>query len=701
VNTDTTIKSAALALALSCQVSLAVAQGSGQNRGAQDLEEIIVTSPRVEKELDRVPGAISRVNEEQIQLGQQQLTLDESLVRVPGVFMQNRHNYAQALRISIRGFGARSPFGIRGIKLMIDDVPATLPDGQGNVDEIDLGSTQRIEVIRGPASSLYGAASAGVISVYTEDGHEDPYLHARLSSGQFGYDQMQLKFGGEAGRLNYVASLSLLDYDGYRDNAYIERRVLNSKLRYDINDNSDLTATINLLDVPKMGDPGALTAAEVQTNRRAANPGALVFDGSEGRDQQRVGLVYRNRFSDNHEFTLRNYYTWLDFFNKLTFPGSVALSNGGQVQFDRAFAGLGGQYTYTGDFLGRANRVIVGVDMDRQKDDRRRYQNSAGGIRGALTFDQTERVSSRGIYVQNELMLTDELELTLGARYDRVKFDISDRFFLNNSGDDSGSSNFSEFSPRVGLLWSPIEQANLYLSYSTAFETPTTTEFANPLGGGFNPDLTNQTAKSYEVGVKGTLATEIPLRYDVAVFRVDVKDELVPFEVDGFTGRTFFQNAGESTRKGFELALSAQVLPTLSTSLAYSYIDAKFGDFQTNAGSFGGNLIPGVPEDQIHAELAYRNPRGWYGVLDLLYVGDFLADNANQVRTESYRVSNLRFGYEADLGSWNLSPFVGISNLLDEKYNSNVRINAAAGRYYEPAPGRSIHVGVGLRYGFR
>jgi iron complex outermembrane recepter protein len=691
----------ALGSAVALCMCLSTAEAQQRRAAAGVEEEIVVTSTRAEKELVRVPAAISLISEEDIQLGQQQLTLDESLMRVPGVFMQNRHNYSQALRISIRGFGARSPFGIRGIKLMVDGVPATLPDGQGNVDEIDLGSAQRIEVLRGPASSLYGSAAAGVISVYTEDGPETPFAQARASLGRFGYEQLQLKAGGSTDRLNYIVSASFLDLEGYRDNAYVDRRVLNSKLRYDINERSELVATLNVLDVPKMGDPGALTAEEAAANPRAANPGALTFDGSEGRSQQRLGLVYRNQLADDHELLIRSYYTSLEFDNKLAFPGSVALSNGGQVEFDRSFAGVGAQYIYTGDVLGRPNRVIVGFDLESQDDDRRRFQNLPGGITGALTFDQLEEVVATGVFVQNELTLSERLELTLGLRRDRVEFKVRDRFLLNNSGDDSGSTSFDEWSPRIGLLWQAAERANVYLSYATAFETPTTTEFANPLGGGFNPNLTNQVTESYELGVKGTLDARLPLDYDVAVFRAKVDDELVPFEVDGFTGRTFFQNAGQSTRQGIEAALSAELAENLSLSLAYSRITAEFDTFITATQSFDGNDVPGVPDDQFYAELSYRHPRGWFGVLDMLYVSDFFADNANAVTADGYTVASLRLGYEGQLGSWLLSPFVGVGNLLDEQYNSNVRINAGGGRFFEPAPGRNAYAGVTLRYGFR
>jgi iron complex outermembrane receptor protein len=687
------------AVAAAAGLGLPFAHAMAQQIAPPTLDEVIVTATRVEKPLNQVPAAISVVQEADIQLGRQQLTLDESLVKVPGVFMQNRHNFAQALRISIRGFGARSPFGIRGIKLIIDGVPATLPDGAGNVDEIDLGSTNRVEVIRGPSSSLYGSSTGGVISVVTEDGPEIPYIHGRFTAGEFGKHYAQVKTGGQFDRLNYVLSGSYLDYEGFRDQAYIERWNMNSKLRFDIDDSSDLTATFNFHEIPDMGDPGALNAAEVLANRRAANPGSLTFDGSENRSQQRLGLVYRNALNDNHEITLRNYYTWLEFGNKLAFAGGIAQSNGGLVEFDRFFMGGGGQWTWTGTLMGRPNRFIAGFEIDHQEDDRQRYIN-AFGIKGGLTFDQLEEVDSRGVYAQNELALTDNLELTVGVRYDEVEFKVSDRFFLNNSGDDSGKLKFDEWSPRVGLMWSPAASANLYFNYSTAFETPTTTELANPLGGGFNRGLGSQTAANYEIGIKGSVPAPWSLDYDVAAFWVEVDDELVPFEVDGFTGRTFFQNAGSSTRKGVEAALTVRPFENMTASFAYTFLDASFDRFRTATANFDGNVIPGLPEHVFHAEFNYSHPGGFYTVVDALYVGEFYAENANLVETESYFVSNLRLGYIKRTRDMEITPFFGVNNIFNEKYNSNIRINAAFGRYFEPAPDRHIYGGISARYNF-
>jgi iron complex outermembrane receptor protein len=307
---------------------------------------------------------------------------------------------------------------------------------------------------------------------------------------------------------------------------------------------------------------------------------------------------------------------------------------------------------------------------------------------------------SRGIYVQGEFYLLEDLQFTLGARFDQVEFEVTDRFLLNNSGDDTGSRKFDKFSPRAGLSWEPLDGMNVYLSFATAFETPTTTEFANPSGGGFNPDLTTQTAVSYELGVKGAISGRLPVDYDIALFQVKVDNEIVPFEVDGFTGRTFYRNAGRSTREGLEAGVTAGLLPELKASLAYSYLDAAFDRFRTATDIFDGNRIPGVPNQHLHAELRYDAPAGWYGVWDVLYVDEIYADNANLTAVDPYTVSSLRLGYEKELASWTIAPFVNVNNLFDEEYYSNIRINATFGRYYEPAPLRNFSGGVSARYTF-
>lgn len=655
-----------------------------------ELEVIIVKATRIEQPLDHTPWSVSVIGKDEIQTGKQQLGLDESLNRVPGVFMQNRYNFAQDLRIAIRGFGARAAFGIRGIRIYVDGIPATLPDGQGGVDNIDIGSADNIEVLRGPASSLYGTAAGGVINITTENGPYEPFVEGRFSFGDYGFEKTQLKTGGQAGALNYLVNLSHMSMDGYRVQSETENTLFNSRLNYEINEDSSLTAIINAVDSPEANDPGALTAGQAAVDPEAARDVNLTYDAGEALSQQQAGFIYRNSFAPGHEIILRNYYVWRDFENQLPFTA------GGVVAFTRFYLGGGAQYNWTGDLLGRRNRFSVGFDIDSQGDHRRRFDNN-NGIRGLLVFNQLENVDSIGVFLQDIYQLSDRISMTLGLRYDDIGFDVEDQYLAD--GNDSGSISFDEFSPSFALLWSPIESINLYGRIATSFETPTTTEFANPTGsGGFNSALKPQTATSYEIGMKGKLHDKV--HYDISLFTMDVNDELVPFEVPVFTDKDFFRNAGKSTRKGLESSVTIELLPELTTTLSYTWSDFEFDRYTTPSGTYNGNEIPGIPRHQFYGEIAYKHPNGLYLYWDIQTVSRYYADDANSAVNPAYVVSNFRAGYEGIFGNWRLGPFVGFNNLFDESYNGNVRINSFGGRYYEPAPGFNTYGGVSVRYTF-
>ncbi len=654
-------------------------------------EHVIVEATRVAKDLASIPAAVAVVDAGDIQLGQQQLGLDESLTRVPGLFMLDRYNFAQDLRISIRGFGARANFGIRGIKILVDGIPETLPDGQGQVDSVDIGSAERIVVLRGPSSALYGNASGGVINISSERGTPQPFVEARLSAGEYGFQKHQLKFGGERGRVNYLLNLTHLDFDGYRDHSETRSSGVNARFHVDIDANSDLAVNLNVTDSPQANDPGGINREDATANPRQARGANVNFDAGESLEQQRLGFAYTRRIGDKHEFRVRNYYVWRDFANKLPFTG------GGSVDLERFFVGGGASYSYQGELAGRANRFTAGIDIDLQDDDRLRFDNNLG-VLGPLVFDQNEEVTSVGVFAQNEFSLGEHLELTVGIRRDRIKFDVTDRFVAD--GDDSGSLTFEETSPMAGLLWRATPAVNLYATVSSSFETPTTTELANPGGGGgFNPLLEPQSATNYEVGIKGNLGDRT--WFDAAVFSIDVDKELIPFELASQPGRDFFENAGESSRKGIELAVTVRPTEYLETALAYTYSDFSFDRFvDDNGNDFGGNVIPGTPENLLNAEIKYSHPAGYYGVWNALYVDELFVNNANAEKNDAYVVSSLRLGYTWSNDDWQLSPFLGINNLFDEDYSGNVRVNAFGGRFFEPAPDRNLYGGVGIRYRF-
>jgi iron complex outermembrane recepter protein len=674
------------------------------NDQTEHLGDLTVNATRVDKSLYEIPASVSYVGMDEIQLGKQQLGIDEALVKIPGLFMQNRYNFAQDLRISIRGFGSRATFGIRGIKLYVDGIPATLPDGQGGVDSIDIGSLERMEVIRGPSSSLYGSASGGVINMYTEDGPLDgPFVEGRASFGSDNFRKYQIKTGGQKDKLNYLVNFSRLELDGYRDHSRTENFLVNSKFRYDIDNTSDITLTLNAVDSPEAEDPGGLRRTGNAFNVGVSTPTAaqrnnLRFDAGESVEQQQIGLLYNKSVGEKHDFTLRNYYVFRNFNTNLPFGdfGGPVTPSGGIVGLDRFFTGGGGQYSYSDNLFGHKNRLTMGFDIDSQMDERINDTNIVNSVVvGPRSLDQDEDVFSWGIFLQNEFNITDSLALTAGVRYDEVEFDFTDKYFVDGT-DDSGKIIFTEWSPQAGLLWSVNDAVNIYGNVGTSFESPSSREFANPVGaGGFNPSLNAQTAINYEIGVKGFLSQK--LSYELAVFRIETEDELV-LAGQNLAGSDFFTNAGETTRNGIEAALTVKPLQGLNVTFAYTYSDFEFDKFTVGGTSFKGNAIPGIPQQTAFVELAYYHPSGFYSILDTQLVDQVFVDNANSDEADDYIVSNLRLGYTIDLGNKVFAPFIGINNIFDQNYIGAVRVNEANSRFFEPAPDMNLYAGMSLRF---
>ena len=647
-----------------------------------------ISATRFEQLELRVPFSVSRIDGDQIQTASTQLSLDESLQTVPGVFILNPNNFAQDSRIAIRGFGARTNFGIRGIRLIIDGIPATTPDGQGSVDAIDLGSAASIEVIRGPSSGLYGAASGGVILIETESGPPTPFMETRWTVGDYGLLQGQFKAGGQVGNLNYSVSTSHLDFDGYRANNETENTRLNAKFTYDLSPDSSLTALINLIDLPLQNDPGALTYDEAQANPTQARQRNVNFDSGESVQQEQIGFVYQQTLDDFHAFELKSYYKHRDFANKLPF------ANGGQVAFERNFFGGSALYRFNGNRL----KLASGIDYDRQEDARENYDN-LNGERGPLSLEQDEQIQSLGLFASLSYLLHDTLTLSAALRQDHVEFQVDDSFTAD--GNDSGERNFEETSPMLGLTWEARPNFALFANLSTSFETPTSTELANPSGGGFNSGLSPQTATNFEIGFKGTrLFQERALRYAVTAFHIDIENALVPFELITSPGRDFYRNAGQSQRTGIEAALQIELLKGLTADFSYTWSDFQYDDYVSQNGDFGGNRLPGVPEHFGNIQINYKHDSGIFLRWNTRFTGNFYADDANATTIKAYNVSHLRLGIERIIGSWVLEPFVGINNLFDQSYNANIRLNGFGGRYYEPAPERHLYTGIRIRYNF-
>jgi len=655
-----------------------------------ELPPIEVISTRVEKQINKVPFSISLIDKDQIQLGKQAITLDESLNKIPGVYVQNRYNFAQDQRISIRGFGSRAAFGVRGIKIIYDGIPLTLPDGQSQTDSLDLSSAERIEVIRGPVSALYGNSSGGVISIFSETGDEKPFVEIKPLFGSFGLFKFNAKTGGKFKNFNYLINISRLNYDGFRDHSKTENIQLNSNFNYLLGNNSDITVVLNFIDAPTAKDPGSLTKEQINQDRNQAASGNLASNSGEQVKQLRFGLRFNSYINDNNQVEALTYIITRDFEQRLPF---------GIISFDRVFLGGGLKYILSSKLFNHNNRLIIGTDIEYQDDDRLNFSFTDDFKKDSITLDQTEQVFNLGIYIQNEFSVLDNLELSLGLRYDDYRFSVDDSLISDNNPDQSGSRSFSQLNPKVGIMYSPSDSINLYGNFSTSFQTPTTTEFINnPDGsGGLNPDLDPQKTIGYEIGAKGVIQNN--LQYDLALFYADIDDQLIPFEVEGFAGREFFRNAGKSRQYGLELLLDYLITKYVNISFSYTYLNFEFRDFRIENDIFDGNDVPGIPDHQIFANILYKSDIGFYGGADLLYVSDFFVNDSNSEKNGSYTVLNLRTGFERSFyNKIRLNTFLGLNNILDEKYNSSVRVNAFGDRFFEPAPQFNLFGGFSVKY---
>lgn len=682
---------------LSCSCLLlvpALAAAEASSPGSETQEEIVVVGHRAAKAWIEVPASVGIVDAYAIQRGQQQLELGESLAGIPGVFIQNRSNFAQDSRISIRGFGARANFGIRGIRLIVDGIPLTMPDGQGQVDSLDFASAGRIEILRGPSSSLYGSSSGGIIEVTSEEPGAIPVVAARVGFGSHGYRSYQGKAAGRAGNADYLVSFSRQELAGYRDHARMENVLLNTKFRFRFDDSSDLSVVLNHLYAPVADDPGGLSAIAVAADRRAAHPNNLKFDAGESIDNTALGLVLRKAFGSKHETTLSNYYTWRNF------DGKIPTFNRGIIELDRFFVGGNLKHVYRDEILGSNLRLTLGVDAEAQLDDRARYNNDDGHRVGMKVSDRREDVTRFGFFLQQEISLPRDFELTGSARFDRVRFEIDDLLFVEASE----AFDYREWSFTGALQWNPLVAANPFVRISTSFDTPTTTSLAKPAsqGGGINSDLEAQTSVAYELGIKGLVSAG--LRYEAAVFHIRVEDELVPY-IEDF--QTHYENAARSSRTGLELAAFYEFGALASAaegwvaSIAYTFSDFEFDDFESQSGDrFDGKKIPGVPRHLLHAALSYTHASGFFGEWRLQVVDERYANNANTAKAGAYVLSDLRFGYSHRVGDFEFSPFVGINNLFAEEYIDNLRINHTGnpGRFFEPAPKRNAYGGLQISY---
>jgi iron complex outermembrane receptor protein len=665
-------------------------------------EPLVVTGSRYQASGWRLPFSVNRIDAEQATLGKPGVNLSEALGSVPGLVVQNRQNYAQDLQVSSRGFGARSAFGIRGIKLLADGVPLSNPDGQGQAATFDLDSLERIEVLRGPFASVYGSNSGGVIQLFSRDGEGAPRVSLDTSQAAFGTSRTRVAVEGGNDQAGFILNRSHFETDGYRDHsgAILDKTL--AKLTLYPDDASKLSLSFSQLDQNDTQDPQGLTWQQVQDDRRAAAPSAVAFDTRKTVDHQQLALNYERSFAAG-TWQSTVYSGTRRVIQYQSIPVAVQANpshSGGVIDFERRFHGIGNRWIQPFDLGASLLTLTAGLDYDQSRDDRQGYENFVGstlGVKGNLRRDERNEVSSLSPYLQAAWQL-GKLDLQAGLRHNQVKFEVDDRFLSN--GDDSGSVTYRELTPTLGASYALLPELNLYASWGKGLETPTLNELSySGASGGFGFDLQPATSKQLEIGLKARLTEATSLQ--LALFQIDTDDELVVASASG--GRTRFQNAAQTRRRGVELAMESQLSETLRATLAYTRIDAAYRQDFTSGGRLieAGNRLPGIPASTLYGELAWQPREGFSTALEGLYRSKLYVEDSNAAKAApSYALFNWQARFEQTLGALTFNQVLRIDNLLDREYIGSVIVGESNGRYYEPGPERAWYVGAGVQYRF-
>lgn len=670
------------------------AQTPTESSDTVTLPPVVVTVLRSPVRLDRMPFATSVLAGPELLDGNSGVFIEEALHGLPGVRVQNRYNPSQGERISIRGFGARSQFGVRGIKILVDGIPATLPDGQSTLDHLDIGSLGRVEALRGPAAALYGNGAGGVILFESAAPHRGRYRQdATVVAGSDGLLRLQATGSGTSGGVGYRASAVQSRFDGFRNNttgsgedpySQATRTTLNVGLTTGAGGGT-LTLQFSGVDLDALN--GGSLPAEL------FNEGSTEAWGFNVRRRTRkyarqgqAGVGWRGTVG-----TMEGAFSAYAVGRKLDnpIPNSVIdlTRRGGGVRLGLAHGWESGSGT---------GRLEFGVEGELQSDDRLNFAND-GGDRGALTRDQQEDVRAGALFAQLQLPLGERLDFLGALRFDHFGFSADDRFQAAGNPDDSGSRTMTGLNPSLGFHLD-LGGHGLFASVARSFETPTTTELANrpDRAGGFNPELEPQQGWTIEGGVRGELAGRTS--YDLAAYTTTLTNQLVPFEVPTDPGRRFFRNAGRSRVRGFEFSARTVLSPALTARVSYGYLDARFTRFAVGGNDHGGNSIPGIAPHRVEAALR-ANRGAWFAELRAEARGAVPANDANDASAEGYTLVELRGGGTGvRMGNLRLSPFAAVTNLTNVRYASSVVVNAFGGRYFEPGPDRGGYIGLSLAW---
>lgn len=687
---------------LICAIATAA---EAQPQPAATLEPVVVRANLAEQRSFDAPYAVSVVDAEALSQGGPMVNLSEALQRVPGLTVNARGNYAQDLQISSRGFGARAGFGVRGLRLYTDGIPATMPDGQGQVSHFDLAGAQRIEVLRGPFSALYGNSSGGVISLVSASPQQRA-THISLDAGSHGARQTRIGVESPLGNgWNLRLQGSDFETDGERPHSQARRTLANARLGWQ-GETDTLVVLLNAVDQPAQ-DPLGLTRAQFDAGTPESAPQAMLFNTRKAADQTQVGATWKHRFAQagalqSSGLTVysgqRSVTQWQAI--PVAVQQAATTQPGGVIGFDRTYRGLDARLSWDWPRNGQVGtRLVAGVTMEAQDENRRGYENFASvagrtdlGVTGALRRQEENTARTQEAYAQGEVDLGADMTATLGLRHGVLKVRSRDLYITPGNGDDSGALDYGYTTPVAAWQWRATPGLNLYVSAGKGFESPTLPELAYGPQPGFNRSLQPQRSRQVELGAKWR---DAPQRWsaDLALFRIATRDEIGVLENTG--GRATFQNVGRTTRQGAELAGRWQATPSLQAQVALTWLDAVYRDaFSTPAGpATPGGRIAGTTDRSAFAELAWAAAPRTEVALELRARGRTPVNDLNTDFAAGGAVWAWRLGRAFSLPSGQLKVQARLDNVLDRRYAGSVIVNEGNGRFFEPAPGRTWWIG--------
>lgn len=705
----------------------ALAEGVNLN-----LNPVVVTATRSAANSFDLPLSIDVVEQSNIQDAQLKMTLSESLIRVPGITAQNRSQFSQDPQISSRGFGSRSAFGVRGVRIYVDGIPFSMPDGIGQPGNIDLGAVKAIEVMRGPFSSLYGNSSGGVVQLLTEDAPKTPEVATELLTGSYGTNRQNVRVGGTEGNVEYLVNYSNFETDGYRKNSDAKKEQFTAKLKFNFSDSTKLTMLANWMDMDAQDPLGLkrVRSSEIKSGVAYIEPSA--FDTPK--DVPTVALLSNTRVSRKNEQVGFNLEHALNENNLINFIGFVGKrenlqylsisgnSNSGRASaIDRDFWGSEIRWTNKGLMFNRPYQVTAGYSYGKMEDDRSDVAATAGvmldsSILANVNRDEKNIAKNSDKYVQAQWSIHDQIDLHAGVRNTKVNIKVDDKlvdltkdfnavngsgvYFNNKYRDSSGNLSYEKTTPVVGATWKVNPMLNVYANYGKGFETPNLIEIAYDTASGTGPNLGLKPSESdnYELGVKAFANDST--RVNAAVFRTNTDKEIVVSQSGTYA---VYNNAGKTKRQGLELSVDSQLPNNFGLYGAYTYLDAKFdSDFNSSGNTVkSGNYIPGTYRNQLYGEVSWKEPSvGFYTALEGRYNSKVYVDDRNTDTAPSYTIFNIRAGFQQNVSNWRFSEFVRLENLTDKDYIGSVRVNDSNSRFYEPAMGRAWMLGVNASYRF-